>query len=255
VLLGNPVEHSRSPQIHRAALDRLGLAGSYEARAVDEQGVEEAFAAMRRGDVDGMNVTMPHKNLAARLCDRLDPPAARAESVNTVTREGDEIVGYSTDIIAIGELWDRFPAGAPVLVLGTGGAAAAAAVALGHLRLYLAGRRPGVTTELAARLGIDAGEVRWATPVVGAVVVNCTPLGMNGEPLPGPVVDLSAGLFDMAYGPAPTPAIRRSQELGLPAVTGPEMLVAQAAASFRLWTGRPAPVAEMAAAVENHSRP
>ena len=247
-VLGDPVLHSRSPAVHRAALAALGLPGSYEARQVDEDGVKMAFADLRRGHLTGFNVTMPHKRLAATLCDRLDDGAARARSVNTVLLDGDEVVGHSTDIDGIRDAWNGLPGKSPALILGSGGAAAAAAIALHDRLLYISSRRFGRGQEMARDLGIEVGEVPWAVPVVGAVIVNCTPLGMKGEPLPEQVLELAAGLFDMAYGPRPTPAVATMLTLARPLVEGLELLVVQAARSFTLWTGHPAPLKEMRAA-------
>jgi shikimate dehydrogenase len=83
----------------------------------------------------------------------------------------------------------------------------------------------------------------------GAVVVNATPVGMRGEALPTDLVAASSGLFDMAYGSGPTPAVRLARELGLPVADGPDMLLAQAAASFAIWTGVDPPLDEMRAAL------
>jgi shikimate dehydrogenase len=244
-VLGQPLRHTRSPAIHNAALAALHLEGHYEAREVDPEGVKSAFAEVRSGALTGFNVTMPHKELAARCCDRLAEGADRAGSVNTVLVENGEVVGYSTDIAGIHDVWGPLPERGPVLILGAGGAAAAAVIALGSRPLYIATRRYGRGQALAARLGLDLGEVRWGVPVVGAVVVNCTPLGMGGEELPGDALDLASGLLDMAYGGGPTPAVQKLKERGRPVVEGLDLLVAQAARSFTLWTGRPAPAEVM----------
>jgi shikimate dehydrogenase len=254
-LLGNPVEHSLSPLIQSAALRASGVAGTYEARKVDDDGMRVAFHELRSGLLDGFNVTMPYKALTASLCDRLEPDAKTARSVNTVVRENDEVVGYSTDIGGIRAAWDGLPLEGPVLILGAGGAASAAAVALSGRPIYIAARRFGAGSELGKRVGIEVSEVRWGVSVVSSVVVNCTPLGMNGESLPKPVLELASGLFDMAYGEAPTPAVKAVVSTPLPVVDGVEFLLAQAGISFSLWTGMPAPLSEMRKAVENRSRP
>jgi shikimate dehydrogenase len=248
-LLGDPVEHSLSPVLQNAALAACGLEGSYEARAVDEAGLRRAFDELRAGFLQGFNVTMPHKSAAAAQCDRLDGDAALASSVNTVSVENGDVVGRSTDITAVAALWERLPAAGPVLVLGVGGAAAAVLVALRERRLYLAARRFGAGGALGARLDVAVGEVRWGTGIVGAVVVNCTPLGMNGETLPAAALELASGLLDLAYGPAPTPAVLQMRRDGRPAVDGREFLLTQAAHAFTIWTGLEAPVEDMARAV------
>ena len=254
--MGNPISHSKSPAIHRAALEAAGIAGSYEARQVDSEGVEAAFAEVREGALSGFNVTMPHKELAAGLCDRLDPDASRALSVNTVTLIKGEVWGFSTDVGNIRDSWGQLPVTGPILVLGAGGAAAAALVALSGRALYLAARRFGSGGALASKLQaggmtLNLGEVRWDVPVIGSVVVNCTPLGMQDEPLPHDVLSASRGLFDMAYGPDVTPAVSEVRSLGLPAVEGIDLLVAQAARSFQIWTGKAPSIDVMRKAAKN----
>jgi len=251
-LLGQPVRHSRSPAIFAAAFAATGLVGTYEARAVNADGVESAFAELASGTLHGLNVTMPHKALAYDLCDRVADAAGRAGAVNTVKEVGGSAVGYSTDIDAVTECWSNFPQDRPILILGGGGAAAAALVALADREPYIATRRFGAGAAAGARTRVEVGEVRWGVPVVGAVVVNCTPLGMRGESLPEAVLELGSGLLDMAYGAAPTPAVSLVRGLGHPVVDGLDLLVSQAAHGFRLFTGLAPPVEAMRAAAENH---
>jgi 3-dehydroquinate dehydratase/shikimate dehydrogenase len=184
---------------------------------------------------------MPHKALAARLCDQLSPEAARAGSVNKVTLINDVVWGFSTDISGIGDAWGGLPTTGPVLILGAGGAAAAACVALEPRSIFVAARRLGAGAELGQRLDLAVAEVRWGVPVVGSVVVNCTPIGMKGGVLPNGLIETSLGVFDMAYGSGRTSAVQTAMDRGLPVVEGLDLLVAQAARSFEIWTGIPAP--------------
>jgi shikimate dehydrogenase len=143
------------------------------------------------------------------------------------------------------------PTVGPILILGAGGAAAAACVALTDRPIYLAARRFGAGADLAQQLGITIGEVHWGVPVIDSVVVNCTPIGMQGEALSVDVLATSSGLFDMAYGSEATPAVQVVRDAGLPVVEGLDLLVAQAARSFRIWTGVNPPVAVMRKAAKN----
>jgi len=244
-VLGDPVSHSKSPAIHNAALAAVGVAGTYEARKVDDGGVRAAFDEVRSGVLTGFNVTMPHKRLAAELCDHLHPDASRAGSVNTVAAIEGAAWGFSTDIGGIRDAWGDLPADGPILILGAGGAAAAACVALCNRPLYLAARRFGAGADLAQRLEITIGEVHWEVPVIGSIVVNCTPLGMKGESLPEDVLAAASGLFDMAYGSTVTPAILAARQIGLKVVEGIDLLVFQAARSFEIWTGLVPPLEAM----------
>lgn len=194
---------------------------------------------------------MPHKKRAAGMSNRLAETAARAGAVNTLVRVAGEVVGHNTDIAGIRAAWTqaRLPAESPVLILGAGGAAAAALLALEGHRVSISSRRPQAAAATLARLGIVAVQVPWGEALPDAVVVNATPLGMKGEELEERVLDTAEGLFDMAYGSAQTPAVRRMIRDGLPAADGRLMLLHQAAAAFELWTGRVAPLSAMEAAL------
>lgn len=239
VLLGDPVDHSRSPAMQNAALAAAGIEGTYAARRVDEQGMHGAAADMRSGLLDGANITMPHKRLAASLCDGLAGPAARSGSVNTWVRDETGLVGHSTDGDGVVFAWHSagLPSDGPVLILGNGGAATAAMVALENRTLHVASRRPGAALDAARRVQVEAIEVPWDKGVPGAVVVNATTVGMEGEQLPSRVLEQASGLLDMPYASGETPAVTRMRAAGLPAAGGIEMLIGQALASFRLWTG------------------
>jgi shikimate dehydrogenase len=250
VVLGDPIDHSLSPRLHTAALAAAGIDGRYEARRVDPAGLIEAVEELRSGGLDGANVTMPHKRLAVRWVDELGAGAARAGSINTLVRRAGAIVGENTDIAGIQESWGELPAG-PALVLGGGGAAAAALIALEGRPLFVATRRPEAAVELVERTGVAADRVAWGSPVSGAVVVNATPLGMSSDGLPSALLDQASGLFDMPYGPEPTEAVKQAVALGVPVVAGLEMLVAQAALSFELWTGVRAPRDAMRVALKS----
>lgn len=251
LLLGDPVEHTRSPAIHTAALAAAGIDGTYEARLVDHAGMASAVDEIRYGGIDGANVTMPHKAAAFALADRVSEVALRAGAVNTLIHRDGMAEGENTDISGLIRVWGEagFSDSPPVLILGSGGAAAAAMVALAEYQILIAARSARRAAELLDRARVDGEVVEWGSAVQGAVVVNTTPLGMEGEPLPVGVVERADGLVDFPYGIQRTPAVVAAVALGLPYVDGLEVLLAQAAASFELWTGRPAPLEAMRAAL------
>lgn len=255
MLLGDPVDHSLSPAIQNAALRAASLPGTYEVRAVDESGLRAAFDDIRSGGIDGANVTMPHKGLAAALCDELEPTARRAGAVNTLVRVGTGIIGHNTDVAGIRGAWadNHLPVDGTVLVLGAGGAAAAALLALEERDLAIAVRRPGTGAALAAKVGVEAREVSWGEAVWDASVVNCTPIGMHQESLPERVIAAASGLFDMAYSLRPTPSVTEARGRSLPVGDGADMLIGQGAAAFRLWVGMAADTVAMRAALERET--
>ncbi|MCH7844680.1 MAG: shikimate dehydrogenase [Acidobacteria bacterium] len=251
VLLGDPVEHSRSPAIHVAALAAAGIEGSYQARKVDRSGLVTAVAEVRYGRLDGGNVTMPHKEAAFDAVDRVSEMALRTGAVNTLVHRVGMAFGDNTDVAGILTIWGDagLSVTAPVLVLGSGGAAAAALVALADRTLHIAARSPDGAGALLERTRVAGEVLEWGTGVDGAIVVNATPVGMEGEALPDAMLANASGLVDFPYGELQTPAVGEVAGRGLPVADGRDMLLAQAAASFELWTGVAAPIDAMRAAL------
>jgi len=248
-LLGDPVEHSRSPDLHRAMLRLTGNDGDYLLVRADDRRLAGEIAELRSRSWDGLNVTMPLKECAAALADELDPAARLAGSVNTLVLSGEVVKGHSTDVTAFSDLLAR-PGleGETLLVLGAGGSAGAAlAAAAGQRPVYISARDIRRATALVDRLGGEA--VPWGAPVAGAVVVNATPIGMSGESLDREVLAVAAGIIDLPYGSDTTPAVAFMRRRDLPAIDGHEFLLRQAIASFHLWTGAHVEFDEVLAAI------
>ncbi|MGZ4210534.1 MAG: shikimate dehydrogenase [Actinomycetota bacterium] len=256
-IIGWPVAHSLSPAIHNAAFSALGLDWTYVPLAVRPGGIAEGINVLRLLEVEGANVTMPHKRDVVPLLDRLEGDAIQLDAVNTIVRDGPALVGHNTDgpgfLAALRVDADFEPAGARALILGAGGAARAVALALarGGATVTVAARRPGQAAGLAAlAAGIAAapwpGEPGWI-PGAADLVVNATPL-RDGLPLEH--LGLGSGVLaaDLIYSPPVTPFVLFARERGARAVDGLGMLVQQAALSFRLWTGIDAPLDVMAEA-------
>jgi shikimate dehydrogenase len=254
-VIGWPVSHSRSPQMHNAAFAVLGLDWTYVALPVPPDRLEDALRGLSALGFAGVNVTIPHKEGVAALCDELSDEAARAGSVNTVLiAEDGSLRGETTDgagmLAAIGELPDG-----EAVVLGAGGAARAAVAALlGTGRPVLVSAR---RTEAAERLTREVGGAVEAWPLrrAPALIVNATPLGQAGAaddtPFDCDLLSADMVVCDLAYRAdgAPTGLISEARRCGARAVDGLDVLVGQGALAFRLFTGHPAPVDVMRAAV------
>ena len=233
-LLGHPVDHSLSPRMQNAAFAARALEWAYVACDVEPDALPAAVAGLRALGFAGANVTIPHKGAVAELCDELGDLSRRSGAVNTlVFREGGRIVGANTDGPAVTAAVEA--AGAHVLVLGRGGAARSAAVALED-----AG---AASVRLASRSDGD-----WPPEHGDAtILVNATPLRDEVPVAP------RAGdqVVDLAYRSdgRPTALVEAARTAGCSVVDGLEILVRQGAASFELWTGVPAPAGVMRAAV------
>lgn len=238
-VLGDPVAHSLSPLIQRAALDHAGIAGTYVRRQVDREGMQRAADDIRSGELDGANVTMPHKGLAAQLADDRSPEAERCGGANTLWMDDGCLRAHTTDPDGVRFAWEHagLPDDAPVLLLGAGGAAAAALAALDGRECRVSARRPEAARALVERVNPRSPLIGWGEGLPGAVVVNATPLGMAGDNLPTGVLDGAVGLLEMAYGRGRTPAESHLRSKGYPVARGELMLVGQGVASFAIWTG------------------
>jgi shikimate dehydrogenase len=257
-VLGWPVGHSLSPALHGHWFERHGIAGSYVALPVAPDDLALAFRALPRLGFLGWNVTLPHKEAALGLVDSRDASAERTGTVNTVLVDADgRTRGYSSDGAGfLANLRAQAPdwrAGqGPAVLVGTGGAARAVAVALleaGVPALRLANRTAARAEELAATLRrvVPAAAVEvvpWperAAALGGAgLCVNGTSLGMTGQPpleldLSG--LPRSSPVADLVYVPLETKLLRAARAAGHPVVDGLGMLMHQAVPGFRHWGG------------------
>jgi shikimate dehydrogenase len=252
-ITGHPVAHSRSPLIHGHWLAAHGIAGSYERVAVAPADFTAFVAGLAAAGFSGGNVTIPHKEAAARLAGRLTPRAARIGAVNTLWFEDGVLVGDNTDASGfVAHLEASLPdptvlAGGRALLLGAGGAARAIAVGLlerGAARVAVANR----SAERAAALAdLDPERVvalAWDALPAGLaeadLLVNTTALGMVGEP--PLVIDLAplpdhAVVADAVYAPLETALLAQARARGLVAVDGLGMLLHQAVPGFARWFG------------------
>ena len=267
VLLGWPARHSASPRMHNAAFREQGLDLVYLAAPTPPGSLAGVVAALGTIGAVGANVTVPHKRAVVDLCDEVTDEAALIGAVNTLVWQDGRLLGDNTDARGLGHDLERAIAPARAarwLLLGTGGAALAAAVAIGRLggALAVAGRRADAAASVAALAG-QAGAVSTEVvdvadgPALAAacrqarVVVNATPLGMAGERLPDPLHELTAdqAVYDLVYGHA-TPFLASARSRGVAAHDGLGMLLGQAALSYQRWTGVSAPREVMAAALD-----
>ncbi|MDX1659323.1 MAG: shikimate dehydrogenase [Nitriliruptorales bacterium] len=265
-LLGRPVSHSLSPVMMNAAFAEADLDLVYLALPTPAEQLGSAVAALDAWRAAGANVTVPHKVAVMQHCDELTDEASLVGAVNTLVWTADGIVGHNTDAVGLGQVLTGdlgIVAHDHVVVLGTGGAARAVAVATGRIgaSCTVVGRRIAAAREVAAVADtagapavdeVDLAEDDEVERQVGAarLVVNATPLGLDGEELPQPFHQLEEGqiAYDLVYNPPDTPFLVSARERGAEAHYGLGMLVAQAAASYREWTGQDAPAATMSAA-------
>ncbi|MEM9074017.1 MAG: shikimate dehydrogenase [Myxococcota bacterium] len=260
-VLGWPVEHSRSPAMHQAAFQALGLDAEYERVPVEPGALPEAIHELRESFA-GANVTVPHKETVRLLLDEVEPAAAAIGAVNTIVRVGPLLLGANTDAMGLVRSLEEEEVpleGIKAVILGAGGAARAAAYGLQAqgANVVVGARRIAQAEALTQDLGgtpCDLGDVGDAF-ADAALVVQATSatLGASAEAfadaLPLDALPSDASVVDLVYIPRETTVLRKARARGLRTVDGTGMLIHQGALAFERWTQRAAPVDVMRAAL------
>lgn len=262
-VMGNPVEHSKSPWIHARFAQLTGQRLRYEKRLVPLDGFAKAVAAFRAEGGKGCNVTVPFKFESPALATKLTPRAQLAQASNTLRFDGDEVLGDNTDGVGLVDDIQRNAgidlAGRDVLLVGAGGASAGVLgpfVEAKPRRIVVANRTAGKATALvarhaalASRHGVEVTASGLSVRDAFDVVVNATASSMSGSgvPVPASVLKPHALACDLMYGPAAAGFVTWAQENGAVARDGLGMLVEQAAEAFLVWRGVRPPSASVLA--------
>lgn len=258
-IIGDPVRHSLSPLLHGAAFRKMTFKASYRRYRVRAKALKRFVDWVRKGGLDGFNVTIPHKEPILPTLDTLSAEARLIGAVNTVVRTGDQLYGDNTDargyILSLRLEANFQPRGKTALILGAGGAARAVVFGLaraGARRIVVCNR----TSERANRLAqtvrkrfphVRVRPIPWnrrsleATFPVVDLLINATPVGLQGARfanLPLNALKPDSLVSDLVYRPLMTPLIRMARQHGFKTLTGYGMLLHQGALSLKLWTGR-----------------
>lgn len=247
-VIGDPVAHSKSPGVHEFWLGKLTIEAEYRATAL-RAGELGSYLEVRRADPlwRGCNLTMPHKRAALLYVDRREDDNVGA--INCIVPRPEGLVGFNTDIFGVQDALDHVETGAPICLIGAGGAARAAIAGLdlfAVFQFHVVARNRSEGEKLIADFGMmgrvfDFGSA--ADALDGAAgVINVSPLGMTGFPeMPDTVTNGLAGIrrggfvFDMVYQPVQTELLKAAAAIGLRTVDGLAMLIGQAAAAFELF--------------------
>jgi len=251
-IIGYPVRHSLSPQMHNRAFQALGLNYCYVPMEVHPKDLKEAIFGLRALGFVGINVTVPHKEAVIGFLDELSEEAKFIGAVNTIKFEQGKMKGFNTDaegFLTSLEEEKIVIKNKEVLLVGAGGAAKAVAFAIGNLcnKLYIYNRTREKAEAIAERLKNRAVAVEILStaevPETVTLVINATSLGLNqDDPLPFNVDSLQKHqiVYDLIY--KETPLQKVVAQKGIRVYDGSGMLLWQAVAAFRIWTGKEPPV-------------
>ncbi|HEY4188954.1 MAG TPA: shikimate dehydrogenase [Candidatus Limnocylindrales bacterium] len=267
VLIGHPVAHSLSGAMQQAAFDHLGIDATYELWDRTPMALGDAVVELRTDDFLGANVTIPHKERVVPMVDKLTDEAHATGAVNTLTKEGRKLVGHNTDVpgfkVALDLLVGRQKMPRTAIVLGAGGGARAVVYGLireGFQRVIVFNRHLHRAEGLVKHFGRSAAHMElrampWHESIIEAelakskILVNATSIGLHGDvsPLPAEILNGELLVLDLIY--ARTRLLREAAAAGCTTADGEAMLLNQGAAAFNLWTGQPAPLEVMGAAL------
>lgn len=274
-VFGDPVQHSKSPQLHNPGLEAAGLGCQYVRIHVLDGELEEALSLLKENDFVGTNVTIPHKQAIFEAVDDITDVARRVGAVNTVAIDGDQFIGHNTDAPglkkAIREEFSIDLSDLRVMVVGAGGGAGKAAsvqCAMDHCeRLVLVNRTVEKAEALAGELKdlmIDPDKLEgpagrllaipWEEKAIERelenidLIINATSVGMkrtDPEVIPSQLIEPHHLIYDMIYSPARTRLMADAEEAGAKAANGLSMLLWQGVLAFEFWFNRSAPVEAM----------
>lgn len=258
-VIGDPIDHSRSPVIHSFWLERLGMAAEYRATKVSRAELP-SFIEQRRADPNwrGCNVTMPLKLDALTVADEASDRALAAGATNILARHDGRLIAGNSDVAGAARLITpharKLERG--ITLLGTGGAARAVLVALRLLNIedvVIQARDIGEAMKLAVEFRLSQSPRLFSDPIETTGLINATLLGMAGQsditiditPMPN-----NGWVFDLVTDPVPTALLEQAKQRGLETIDGLSMLVEQAADSFAILFGREPPRQDDAALFE-----
>ncbi|HET7481470.1 MAG TPA: shikimate dehydrogenase [Actinomycetota bacterium] len=259
-ILGWPLTYTLSPAIHHAAFRSIGLDWVYLTWPVPPDDLGTAVAGLRALGARGANVTMPHKEAVLDHVDEVSGDAQAVGAANTIQSLGGKLIAHNTDVDGFREFLvadaGTEVAGRRALVLGAGGAARAVVRALAELgagEIAIAARDPKRAANLSA-LADRVETLPWAEAAAAVprcdIIVNATPATTGaGDLLQDAAFNHEQEVVDLVYDPPTSRLVERARASGARAWGGLGMLVHQAAASFRIWTGQEPPIEAMSAAV------
>jgi len=270
VLIGHPVVHSVSAAMQQAAFDELGIDARYELWDRRQAELAAALTELRSDDFLGANIAVPHQEHVAVLLDRLTEDAQATGAVNVISGEGGNLVGHNADVggfrHALDKLVGRQKMPRHAVVLGAGEAARAVVLGLiseGFQRIVVFNRHLHRGEGLVRHFGrsaahMDLRAMPWHESVLEAelaktrLLVNATSVGLdpNETPIPAELIPSDLLVMDLVYDPAQSRLLREAAAAGCSTMNGDLMLLQQGARAFELWTGRPAPIEVMRAALD-----
>ncbi|MDE2590954.1 MAG: shikimate dehydrogenase [Patescibacteria group bacterium] len=258
MIIGDPVEHSISPQMHNACYKALGIDKEFIflAAHVSPQNLEHAIQGIRALGIHAVTITIPHKTAVIGLLDAIDPIAEKIGAVNTIVNKNGKLTGFNTDWIGIDKSLKKIInlKNKKAAILGAGGAARAAICTAKKVgaQVYIFNRTAENAKMLAEEFQTEYDSIDKIESILTCdVIINTTSVGLNSDetPIPSDAIRKEQIVFDIIYTPFETQLLKLAKGKGACVIHGTDMLLYQAIAQFNIYTGRSAPEEVMRKAI------
>ena len=245
LVIGNPIDHSLSPKLHNYWIKENKLDSIYEKKLLKEEELKNIIKEIRDEKIQGINVTVPFKKAILPFLDQQTPKAILTQSVNTIFKEGDVVVGDNTDIGGFELSLEHIKyeiKNKKIFILGAGGVAPSIILALktlGASEIFLSNRTKEKAEELK-KIHENINIVNWGETVDSDLIINATSLGLKtNDDLKINFSNFSKNrlFYDVIYNPAETNFLKEAKKNGHNTENGKMMFVYQAQLSFKIWHG------------------
>ena len=243
LVIGNPIEHSLSPKLHNYWFKKNNINAVYDKKQIEEQNIKEIISEMRNGKIDGINITVPFKQLIIPFVDELSSEAEESQSVNTIFKENNKVLGHNTDISGF-ELAIRKKGynikDKKVFILGAGGVVPSIILALrkmGAAKIILSNRTESKAEKIKKTFS-DLEIVNWGEIPEFNMIINATSLGLNkDDEIKLNYADIGQNklFYDVIYNPSQTKFLLNAKKFGNQIENGKMMFIYQAHQSFTIW--------------------
>jgi len=243
LVIGNPIEHSLSPELHNYWIKQNNLDAVYKKKQINEGDINNIIYEIRNGKIDGINVTVPFKKSVIPYVDQLTAEANLAQSVNTIYKKNNKIVGHNTDIggFELGLKHINYDAkGKKVFILGAGGVVSSIILALKKMGVskIILSNRTKEKAEALKKINTSLEIINWGETPECNMVINATSLGLKNEDeikIDYDRIGSKKLFFDVIYNPVKTKFLLKAQEFGYQIENGKMMFVYQARQAFAIW--------------------
>ena len=245
LVIGNPIDHSLSPRIHNHWIKKNNLDASYDKRLTEEKDLGKLILDLREEKIRGINVTVPFKKKIIPFLDQLSEQSKISQSVNTIYKNENKIIGDNTDIFGFEtslKKSNQIIKNKKVLILGAGGVVPSIIVALKKMqvfKIFLSNRTPEKALEIK-KIFSEVETLSWGDVVDFDIIINATSIGLN----PTESIDLNYKkisknkfFYDVIYNPSETVFLKKAREFGAHTENGKMMFIYQALEAFKIWHG------------------